>query len=80
MFLFFSLKLPEHVEEAIPRLCHAVVVHLDGNQDGVFIGNFKRWEGRSVCEAQQPAVGTVCKRRHLNAAGRRKAVGKIRSF
>lgn len=45
--------VPEHVEKAIPRLGHAVIVHLQWNQVSILIGNFKRWEGRSVCESQQ---------------------------
>lgn len=76
--VFFSPKnVPEHVEEAVPRLCHAVIVHLDGNQDGIFIGNFERWEGWTVGEAQQPGVGTVWRRRHLHSGRGRRPLTKF---
>lgn len=65
------------MEEAVPRLCHAVIVHLDGNQDGIFVGNFERWEGWTVGEAQQPGVGTVCRRRHLHSGRGRRPRDKI---
>lgn len=47
------LYAPEHVEKAVPCLCHTVVVHLQRDQVGILIGDFERWEGRSMCEAQK---------------------------
>lgn len=59
--IFFRLEprqiranVPEHVEKAVPRLCHAVVIHIERDQAGVLVGDFERWEGWSVGAAQQP--------------------------
>ena len=61
-FLFLSLEpgnmfsIPQHVEEAVPRLCHAIIVHLKRNQVGIFIRNFEWWEGWSMGKAQKPGL------------------------
>lgn len=72
VFFFLCLNVPEHVEEAVPCLSHAVVVHLDGDQDGVLIRDFERWKGRPVGETQQSVVGTECKRGRLKGSRRQK--------
>lgn len=43
--------VPQHMEEAVPCLCHTVAVHLQGNQVCIIIGNFEWWEGGPMCEA-----------------------------
>lgn len=50
------VKAPQHVKKAVPRLCHAVTVHLQRNQVGIFVGDFERREGWSVGKAQKSGV------------------------
>ena len=49
-----GVSIPEHVQEAVPGLSHAVIVHLGGDQAGVIVGDFEWREGGAVGEPQQP--------------------------
>lgn len=46
--------VPQHMEEAVPCLCHTVAVHLQRDQVCIIIGNFERRERWTVGEAQKP--------------------------
>lgn len=49
-----TVFIPQHMEEAVPCLCHTVAVHLQGNQACIIIRNFEWWEGRPMGDAQKP--------------------------